>query len=445
MSGPNSRVPFVHSNLNRVVQQGAISLRRSSAGNGAAAAVDNPPRPAQATDMRGGGPIPLNDGGASGGADPRGRLRPLGSDRSAVVAANALHPAQAPEPRDDAPIRPAEGGGFIGADPLAALLQQARARQPDPQPQNDYWRHLRYNTTGVWADAVTRATMHRQYNHAQNLPLHGIDTAMYYRQGMPPTQDQGDDEHRPRSPHAPPPSFNGMRQRNAGHGLHHTSVDPAVPVGSFSIDINRLIHRAPVEMRTFRLPEDNAFIMIETTLAKISEQDPLHLLHMLEATWVSWRKHLNTLLAPGLTDEQQDQHMRQQTDRYPTLSSYLNWNQGNNRHLQMMLDEVFPAYYKWFNENIPSYDQAFRGPPPQDPPARSKLTRAVIKSLTDIVSDIALNGQNESTLLQSRFRGEHTRREELCLHLATTTAVFQSYVTRTVEADGDAPLMYIFP
>ena len=335
MSGPRPHlpgapipgVPFVHSNLNRVVQQGAISLRRSSAGNGAAAAADNPPRPAHAADMRDGGPIPLGDGGGSGGADPLGRLRLLGSNLSAAVANDARYPAQAPESRDGAPIRPAEGGGLIGADPLAALLQQARAGQPAPQPPNNYWRHLRYNTTGVWADAVTRATMHRQYNHAQNLPLHGIDTAMYYRQGMPPTQDQGNDEHRPRSPHGPPPSFNGMRQRNAGHGLHHASVDPAVPIGSFSIDINRLNNRVPVEMRTFRLPEDNAFIMIEMTLAKISEQDPLHLFHMMESTWAAWRKHLNTLLSPGLTDEQQDQHMRQQTDRYPTLSSYLNWNQ----------------------------------------------------------------------------------------------------------------------
>ena len=46
--------------------------------------------------------------------------------------------------------------------------------------------------------------MHRQYNHAQHLPVHGINTAMYDRHGMPPSQDQGNDEHRPRSPHGPP-------------------------------------------------------------------------------------------------------------------------------------------------------------------------------------------------------------------------------------------------
>ena len=289
-----------------------------------------------------------------GGVDHLGRLRPLGSHLSAAVANNVLHPAQAAQPQDGS------------ADPLAALLQHARAGQTAQQPPNENWRRLHYNTTGAWADAVTRANMHRQYNHAHNLPVYG--TALYYRHGMAPSQDQGNDEHRPRSPHAPLPSFNDPRQENTGQGRPHTSVDPAVPVGSFSVEINRLINRTPVEMRTFGLPEDNAFIMIETTLEEISKQDPFHLLHMLEATWVSWRKLLNTFLEPGMSEEEQDRHMRQQTDRYPTLSSYLNWNQGNNGHLQMMIDEVFPAYYRWFNEHMLSYGQAFRGPPPKDNP-----------------------------------------------------------------------------
>jgi len=246
-------VPFVHSNLNRVVQRGAISLRRSPAANGAAAGADNPPRPAHAAESRYGGPIPIGKA----------------------------------ESRNGGPIPIGKEGETVGGDPLAVHLQRARAGQSAPRPANNYWKHLRYNTTGVWADAVIRATWHRQYNHAQNLPLPGIDTAMYYRQGMPPTQDQGNDEHRPRSPHGPPPLFSGMRQMNAGSGLHNASVDPSVPIGSFSIDINRLINRVPVEMRTFRLQEDNAFIMIETTLAKISEQDPLHLFHMMQSTWAA--------------------------------------------------------------------------------------------------------------------------------------------------------------
>ena len=51
---------------------------------------------------------------------------------------------------------------------------------------------------------------------------------------------------------------------------------------------------------------------------------------------------------------------------------------------------------------------------------------------------------DDTTLMKSRFLGEHSKRDRLCHHLATTTTVLQSYITRTVEADADAPPFYIF-
>ena len=109
------------------------------------------------------------------------------SNGAAASASEAPHPAH-----EAGPPRLSQGGAFLGNDPLALHIARARAGEQAPRPIDNTWKHLRYNVTGVYADAVTRATMHREYNHSQHLPLHGIDTAMYYREGMPPTQDQAE-------------------------------------------------------------------------------------------------------------------------------------------------------------------------------------------------------------------------------------------------------------
>jgi len=236
--------------LSRVVRPGAISLQRVRASNGAAASSSEAPHPAQ----------------------------------------------------EAGPPRPGQGGAFGGNDPLELHLARARAGVQAPRPVDNTWKHLRYNVTSVYADAVTRATMHREYNHSQHLPLHGIDTAMYYREEMPPTQDQAEANHLPRPPPGtppsisglrlnnegfgppnpgPPPSFNGMLHNNEGFGLHDEPVNPPVPIGSFSIAINRLMNRVSAEQRTFCLHEDNVVITHDTTLVKISEQDVLLFWHML--------------------------------------------------------------------------------------------------------------------------------------------------------------------
>ena len=97
------------------------------------------------------------------------------------------------------------------------------------------------------------------------------------------------------------------------------------------------------ERRQFRANKDNAIVVPEPSAQQLATLDAFWVYRMVEVTRPQWRTHINNILYPHETSDDLQKRMRDQTDAFPALLQYLNFNGGKSHNWKQMVDEAFPS------------------------------------------------------------------------------------------------------
>ena len=222
-------------------------------------------------------------------------------------------------------------------------------------------------------------------------------------------------------------------------------MHPNVPPGSFALNFDMMTGKIDSERRNFRTNRDNAIVVPEPTAQQLATLDASWIYRMVEVTWPQRRTHINNIIYPRESTEDLQRRMQNQTDAYPSLFRYLNWNDGNNHNLKQMVDEALPSYHEWINTHVMPPPSMFRGPASKNSVSRSNLTDTQTSTLLELVSTISLNRFDNASLPSTKFVGDNSARDELAINLKPVSTVIRQWTKMARNTLSTGTYVYIWP